>query len=71
MKSSHRIAIATVTALLLNAVYTFAQLPTDPEERAKVLAQIMQANARQLTLYDREGKEKTSESTQVERRSRQ
>jgi len=29
-----------------------AQLPTDPEERAKVLAQIMQANARQLTLFD-------------------
>jgi hypothetical protein len=34
--------------------------PRDPEERAKVIAQVMQANARQLTLYDREGKELTS-----------
>src|SRR5262249_48167086 len=29
----------------------------DPEERAKVIAQIMRANARQLTLFDRDGKE--------------
>ena len=36
------------------------QLPKDPEERAKVIAQIMQANARQLTLFDREGKEVAS-----------
>ena len=60
MKSSHRIAITTIAALLLNTVYAFAQLPTDPVERAKVIAQIMQANARQLTLYDREGKELNS-----------
>jgi Tol biopolymer transport system component len=60
VKSSHRIAITTIAALFLNTVYTFAQLPTDPVERAKVIAQIMQANARQLTLYDREGKELNS-----------
>jgi Tol biopolymer transport system component len=42
---------------LLNVVCAFAQLPTDPEERAKVIAQIMQANGRRLTLFDREGKE--------------
>ena len=34
-----------------------AQLPKDPVERAKIIAQIFQANARQLTLFDREGKE--------------
>jgi Tol biopolymer transport system component len=56
MKSSYRIAI-TVATLLLVAAQAFAQLPKDPEERAKVIAQIMQANARQLTLFDREGKE--------------
>jgi Tol biopolymer transport system component len=51
----HRIAI--VASLVLTAASAFAQLPTDPEERAKVIAQVMQANARQLTLFDREGKE--------------
>jgi Tol biopolymer transport system component len=56
VKISSRIAITTA-ALLMMAVHAFAQLPKDPEERAKVIAQIMQANARQLTLYDREGKE--------------
>jgi len=56
MKNWYRVAISVAT-LLLTASYTFAQLPTDPEERAKVIAQIMQANARQLTLFDREGKE--------------
>src|SRR5205823_8429939 len=29
----------------------------DPEERAKAITQIMQTNARQLTLFDREGRE--------------
>jgi Tol biopolymer transport system component len=47
----------TIAVLLLTAVHAFAQLPKDPEERAKVIAQIMQANARQLMLFDREGKE--------------
>src|SRR5947208_10106484 len=56
MKNAHRIAIS-VAVLLLTAIPTFAQLPKDPEERAKVIAQIMQASARQLTLFDREGKE--------------
>jgi Tol biopolymer transport system component len=56
VKNVYRIVI-TAVALLLTAGYGFAQLPTDPEERAKVIAQIMQANARQLTLFDREGKE--------------
>src|SRR5437867_10703714 len=56
MKNAYRIAIS-VAVLLLTAAHTFAQLPKDPEERAKVIAQIMQGNARQLTLFDREGKE--------------
>jgi hypothetical protein len=33
-----------------------AQLPKDPEERAKAIAQMMAANATELTLFDREGK---------------
>src|SRR5262245_34367527 len=56
MKSSYWIASIT-TALMLAALPAQAQLPKDPEERAKVIAQIMQANARQITLFDREGKE--------------
>jgi Tol biopolymer transport system component len=56
VKNIHRIAI-TIATLLLTAGYSIAQLPKDPEERAKVIAQIMQANARQLTLFDREGRE--------------
>ncbi len=32
-----------------------AQLPRDPVERARVISQIMEANARQLTLFDRAG----------------
>jgi Tol biopolymer transport system component len=50
--------IATITAaLMLAALPAKAQLPKDPEERKKVIAQIMTANARQLTWFDREGKE--------------
>ena len=56
MKSSYRIA-ATIAVLLSAATHVFAQLPKDPEERAKVIAHIMQANARQITLFDRKGKE--------------
>src|SRR5215472_8665587 len=56
MKTSYRIA-AAIAVLLTAAVHVFAQLPKDPEERAKVIAQIMQANSRQITLFDREGKE--------------
>jgi Tol biopolymer transport system component len=61
MKNLYRMPSLTtavaLSALLLAAVPGEAQLPRDPAERAKVIAQIMQANARQLTLFDREGKE--------------
>ena len=61
MKHSYRMASLTAAALsaalLLAPVPAGAQLPKDPVERAKVIAQIMAANARQLTLFDREGKE--------------
>jgi Tol biopolymer transport system component len=43
-------------ALLLAPVASQAQLPRDPAERARVVAQIMEANARQLTLFDRQGR---------------
>lgn len=56
MKTSYRIAV-TIVVVLLAAFQAAAQLPKDPEERAKVIAQIMSANARQITLFDREGKE--------------
>jgi Tol biopolymer transport system component len=56
VKTSYRIA-GIIAALLATAVHGLAQLPKDPEERAKAIAQIMQTNARQLTLFDREGKE--------------
>ena len=56
MKISNRIAV-TIGVVFLTALHAVAQqLPKDPEERAKVIAQIMQANSRQLTLFDREGK---------------
>ena len=55
MKTSYRIAV-TIGVVLFTALHAAAQqLPKDPEERAKVVAQIMQANSRQLTLFDREG----------------
>ncbi len=54
MKTSYRIAVTV--AVLLSAFQAFARLTKDPEERAKAIAQIMQANARQITLFDREGK---------------
>jgi hypothetical protein len=47
------------TALMLAAMPAQAQLPRDPVERAKVVAQIFELNASQLTLFDREGKEVT------------
>jgi Tol biopolymer transport system component len=56
VKTPYRIAV-TIALFVFNAVHALAQLPKDPEERAKVIAQIMQSNARQLTLFDREGKE--------------
>ena len=59
MKTSYRIAI-TLSAVLFTVLSVTAQLPRDPEERARAIAQIMQTNARQLTLFDREGKEITA-----------
>jgi Tol biopolymer transport system component len=57
VKTSYRTAV-TIGFFLLAALHTAAQqLPRDPEERAKVIAQIMQTNSRQLTLFDREGRE--------------
>ena len=44
-------------AALLSPARAEAQLPRDPAERARVIAQIMEANARQLTLFDRQGQE--------------
>jgi Tol biopolymer transport system component len=62
VNNSHRFATITTAAVafvasLLGAVPVEAQLPKDPAERAKVIAQIFQTNARQLTLFDRQGKE--------------
>jgi len=46
-------------AWMLAAAPGEAQLPRDPVERAKIVAQIFEQNASQLTLFDREGKELT------------
>jgi Tol biopolymer transport system component len=59
VKTSFRIAVTIGVVLLAALQATARQLPRDPEERAKVIAQIMQANSRQLTLFDREGREIT------------
>src|SRR5689334_15684120 len=60
MKSLHRTAGAAfafaVVATFLSPLTSRAQeLPTDPVERAKAIAQIMAANARQMTIFDRAG----------------
>jgi Tol biopolymer transport system component len=55
VKNLHRIAV-TFAFLFLTAAYAQVQLPTDPEQRAKTIAQIMEANSSQLTLFDRDGK---------------
>src|SRR5262249_48391319 len=56
---THRLGIVTLllvfAALLLAAAPGLAQLPSDPAERAKVIAQILQTNAQQLTIFDRSG----------------
>jgi Tol biopolymer transport system component len=61
MNNSYRLLITValvVAALLVRALPGQAQgLPKDPAEREKVIAQIMQGNARQITLFDRTGKE--------------
>ena len=60
MKNPHHASITTTAvvllALLLVPVLGEAQLPRDPVERARVVAQIFQNNASQLTLFDRAGK---------------
>jgi Tol biopolymer transport system component len=50
-------------ALLLVPVTSQAQLPRDPAERARVISQIMEANARQLTLFDRQGRQVSTVGT--------
>jgi len=61
MKNSRRVKIvapAIAAVLLLTGLPGKGQpLPTDPVERAKVVAQFFEANARRLTLFDREVKE--------------
>ena len=54
MKIASLITAAAVVALLSPA-RAHAQLPRDPAERARVIAQVLEANARQLTLFDRQG----------------
>ena len=46
---------AVVCALLLTATPSEAQLPRDPAERARVIAEIMETQTRTLTLFDRQG----------------
>jgi len=54
MKFASLVTTAAVVALLFPA-RADAQLPRDPAERARVIAQVLEANARQLTLFDRQG----------------
>src|SRR5262245_40829455 len=58
MRGSHWIAAvaAFLAVTFVSAISAHAQLPRDPEERKKVLAQIFAGNASQLTFFDREGK---------------
>jgi len=49
-------AVALAAALLLTPTLGEAQLPRDPVERARVIAQVLEANARQLTVFDRDGR---------------
>ena len=57
MKSPSLAASAVVCAALLLAppLVQGQPLPRDPAERARIIAQILEANARQLTLFDRRG----------------
>jgi Tol biopolymer transport system component len=54
---------AALAAALLAPIASHAQLPRDPVERARVVAQIMEMNARQLTLFDRQGRPVTTVGT--------
>ena len=55
MKIASLIMAAAVVAVLSPARAHAQLLPRDPAERAKVIAQILEVNARQLTLFDRQG----------------
>ena len=55
MKIASLITAAAVVASLSPARAGAQGLPRDPAERAKVIAQILEVNARQLTLFDRQG----------------
>jgi Tol biopolymer transport system component len=55
MKIASLITATVVVALLSPAPARAQGLPRDPAERAKVIAQILEVNARQLTLFDRQG----------------
>jgi Tol biopolymer transport system component len=48
--------VALGAALLANVATTRAQLPSDPVERARVIAEIMESNASQITIFDRAAK---------------
>jgi Tol biopolymer transport system component len=48
-------SVVVCAALLVASAPAEAQLPRDPAERARVIAQVLEANARQLTLFDRRG----------------
>ena len=60
MKSPRTPAMVTAAALVLVGLLApppaAGQLPRDPVERARVIKEILQTNARQLTLFDRSGK---------------
>jgi hypothetical protein len=53
--SAKLLSLVIVAAVLLAPVSSEAQLPRDPVERARVISQIMETQARQLTLFDRQG----------------
>jgi Tol biopolymer transport system component len=54
---------ASCAALLLIPTFGHAQLPRDPAERARVIAQIMEAQSRQLTVFDRQGRQVSTVGT--------
>ena len=57
MKSpSLAVSAVVCAAVLLGPPLVQGQpLPRDPVERARIIAQVLEANARQLTLFDRSG----------------
>ena len=48
-------AVVCAVALLAPPLVQGQPLPRDPAERARIIAQVLEANARQLTLFDRRG----------------